>query len=339
MNKPNLIIIGRIERGNVSGPGAVIRVLLSGLDAIGVTYTFINTYGVSSLGLATIFFRLFFVKDTVINVHTFGYKMSYLVLILSKINKSNRYYMTVHGVNSYEYRINGMVKEAKKAERVEKKLFTNFPNIICVSGLLKEYVAREFKRRNDVFCIYNCINNSNKAIPRRNSGNIFLYTGGFSNRKNPFGAIKFFTDICLSRDADAKMIMCGNRLDISLYNRCRQYILSRGLQKSISILGEISRDKLNGLYSKATFIVAPSIFDTFNMSVLEAMSFGCIPIVSSNCGIKDVINDKNGYIIDKISKDENIYANIKDISKGAFDTALRLNHELMAQNYIRTMRV
>ena len=334
MKSPKLIIIGRIEKCNLSGPGTVVHSLLSGLDRIGISYTFINTYNISFLRLGALLLKILFVRGAIVNVHTFGYRIPHFIMIISRINKSNKYYLTVHGVNSYEYRINGMIDEAARIEQVESELLRKFPNVICVSRFLRDFIANKFKRRSSIYYAYNCVEAGDKEVPHKNSKHTFLYTGGFSNRKNPLGAINFFRNICLVQNKDAKLIMCGNKIDDDLYRECKEFILSHNLKESIVVLGEMDKKQLARYYAEATFIIAPSVFDTFNMSVLEAMSFGCIPIVSDRCGIKDIINDENGYIIEKIGENKNIYADIKIISRKAFDTALQLSPESMAKNYV-----
>lgn len=334
-----VVVVGPIEDASLSGPGSVVKVLLSGFDELGIGYDFVNTYNISLCKTIRLFLKLIFHKNYIINVHTFGYKIPYLVMIASKINKNNEYYLTMHGVNSYEYAINGMAKESEKIKKIEKRLVKDFPNIICVSKFLQDYVEKKYSRHKNVFYVNNCVGSTNKKMPKKDNGYIFLYTGGFSNRKNPRGAIEFFSNCCYKKKNGAKMIMCGSRDNVELYNEC-MHLISRGsLKNAVMVLGKLDKNTLEKYYKEANFIIAPSVFDTFNMSVLEAMSFGCIPIVSNNCGIQDIINNENGYIIERMKEGQSVFMNMKDLSENAFKTAIRFDAGKMAEGYKRIMKI
>jgi glycosyltransferase involved in cell wall biosynthesis len=65
-------------------------------------------------------------------------------------------------------------------------------------------------------------------------------------------------------------------------------------------------DRLNNEYRKASIFIYPSIAEkgeTFGISPLEAMAWGCIPIVSNLDCFKDFItHESNGFIFDHRSK-------------------------------------
>ena len=65
-------------------------------------------------------------------------------------------------------------------------------------------------------------------------------------------------------------------------------------------------EKLNDYYSKASIFIYPSLAEkgeTFGLAPLEAMSWGCVPIVSDLLCFKDFIKDgENGLVFDHRSK-------------------------------------
>ena len=334
-NNPRIIIVGHLEENDLSGPGEVLKTLFSGLESISINYEFINSNKhKSAIGTLLVFLRItFFTRNAVINTHTFGYKMPYMMLISSKINKSNKHFLTVHGINSYEYKINKRPADYKKLAKIENKLYKKYPNIICVSKFLKKYIENNYDRHNNISYAYNCIKKNNTYSATKKDGFTFLYTGGFNNRKNPLEAIDFFLNTCIKYNSHSKLIICGNRDDKILYKKCLGVINASKHKKSITVLGMLDKETLSSYYDKSTYILAPSIFDTFNMSVLEAMNYGCIPIVSDNCGIKDVINSDNGFIL-KDDITNKLFKNINKRSLESFNTASRLNPQNMAKEYI-----
>ena len=66
-------------------------------------------------------------------------------------------------------------------------------------------------------------------------------------------------------------------------------------------------EDLNSYYRKATVFVYPSLAEkgeTFGLAPLEAMAWGCIPLVSDLACFKDFIEDgSNGFIFDHRSPD------------------------------------
>ena len=61
----------------------------------------------------------------------------------------------------------------------------------------------------------------------------------------------------------------------------RQWIADHGLEGQVSYLGRPDLDELNGIYSAADVLVAPSIYEGFGLTVLEAMACGT-PVVAAN---------------------------------------------------------
>jgi glycosyltransferase involved in cell wall biosynthesis len=53
----------------------------------------------------------------------------------------------------------------------------------------------------------------------------------------------------------------------------------------------ISNDRLLEAYQKTQFYVQPSYYEAFGMSVIESMSCNCIPIVSKNSALPEVVED------------------------------------------------
>lgn len=73
--------------------------------------------------------------------------------------------------------------------------------------------------------------------------------------------------------------------------------------KNVEFLGLIKdTPSLNELYEKASIFVYPSLVksgEAFGLAPLEAMAWGCVPLVSSMTSFKDFIqNNKNGIVFD-----------------------------------------
>jgi UDP-glucose:(heptosyl)LPS alpha-1,3-glucosyltransferase len=67
---------------------------------------------------------------------------------------------------------------------------------------------------------------------------------------------------------------------------------------------------VNDFYKCSNALILPTIYDPFSNVVIEALSMGLFSITSSHNGAKEIINSRNGYIIDDIT---NIYKIKKSI--------------------------
>ena len=79
--------------------------------------------------------------------------------------------------------------------------------------------------------------------------------------------------------------------------------LRKKLRCSVEMMGPIyDRDELGQIYRSADLFIYPSLAEkgeTFGLSVLEAMSFGCVPLVSGLDCFRDFVREnENGFVFD-----------------------------------------
>lgn len=335
----DIIVVGNFS--NKSAPGTVALSLIKGLKGDGITVKSINTGGVlygKILALLKIC-GLLFVRNKIINVHSFGYLAPYIVCLISSLNKSNDYYLTLHGITSIENKINR--KEYNSV--LERKLIKGFPNIICVSNLEKELLATRFGRQKNVVVVYNGVD-MNVALKKKateyhgRTGRVgIIMAGGFSRRKNTMGVIKF-AEYAMSRKVLVSIVICGNIEDENYYDDCCKYIKTHGLEESITILGKLTPTKLNEAYTENDYVIALSKFDTFNLTVLEGMRCGLPAIVSKNSGVSEIL-DGSGLVVS-----DNDYSSILDfisnskynsISDKAYMVGQTYSIKKMTEDYLR----
>jgi len=95
-------------------------------------------------------------------------------------------------------------------------------------------------------------------------------------------------------DSKVQLDVVGDTEDESGYVAgMKELITSYGLGKQVTLHGHIAdREQLRQLYRKADVLVLPSLYETFGIVLLEAMSFG-LPIISTTAGaIPELV--KNG---------------------------------------------
>ncbi|MBQ9233730.1 MAG: glycosyltransferase family 4 protein, partial [Lachnospiraceae bacterium] len=71
----------------------------------------------------------------------------------------------------------------------------------------------------------------------------------------------------------------------------------RNLEDRITMYGKIPNDKMGDFWKKIDIYLNFSEFEGTSLSMLEAMSYGCVPVASDVSGVKDFIEHGiNGYI-------------------------------------------
>jgi len=69
--------------------------------------------------------------------------------------------------------------------------------------------------------------------------------------------------------------------------------------QNLEFVGELSQNELRDQYRKAAVYFQPSRHESFGVAVIEAMSCGCIPVVSPHGALPEVVGDA-GFILDHL---------------------------------------
>ena len=83
------------------------------------------------------------------------------------------------------------------------------------------------------------------------------------------------------------------------------YIVKNKLEEKVQLLGRVPKEKMNQFWSNQDVFVNVSEYEGTSLSMLEAMSYGCVPVVTEVSGAREfIVEEKNGYIcsIDNLSQ-------------------------------------
>lgn len=289
----------------LNGPTGIVYELVKQLREKKVNFYLLNyePSDISKIGyILKLVKTLIFSKNCIINVHTDGYIIPFITFMLSKINKRNTYYLTVHGLQIVQ---NNILK-FKNRKNLEKITIKKFENIICVSEMLKDDISKIYNRDKKVFVINNGIryvHNINKIEPypeKHKSVIKFIFVGGIKKEKGIFEIVELFKYLKENlKDKICILDIYGSE-DVKIKDYFYAKIKNYNLDKLINYKGiEKNKTILYEEYSKYDFNLCLSIYDTFNVSVVESMSVGTPPIVSRKCGASYIIKDyKDGFVVD-----------------------------------------
>lgn len=137
------------------------------------------------------------------------------------------------------------------------------------------------------------------------------YNYFFSNRAlEPNYNIKLIIDIFKKlyiKNSNLKLIIANNGTE---RNYLEKYVIDNKLTKAVKFVGYLSTEEMDLYYRKCGYYFTLPTSDSTSVSLLEAMAYGCIPIVSNiPANLEWIINGKNGIIY---NRDKN---NIKYLPK------------------------
>lgn len=238
-------------------------------------------------------------KYDVVNMHGFLY---YYILAIFFLHTKTKFFYTVHSDAMMENSIwdqriffikkfcfrKGWVHPITISE-VSKDSFTRYYGID--SKLIYNGVVKPAILKNDIL----------KQYLKTKNTKLFLHAGRISRAKNQLVLCKVFFNL-ISKGHDIVLLIAGNKQDETIYASIRPYFSDR-----IIYLGE--RNDIPLLMANSEAMCLPSIWEGLPVTLLEALSVGCIPICSPVGGIINVINNgENGFLSKNSTEKEYLIA-------------------------------
>lgn len=211
-------------------------------------------------------------------------------------------------LNDLALSINSKPKFINKNLFIKLRLLSFFSyklsdHIICTSKEQKHFIANNFKiKKNKISIIPNWIDTS---IFKPAESNLekkgILCIGRFEEEKNFEILFNSMFDI------NEKITIIGSG---SLKEK---YInIAKSNYLNLEILNPIPNIELVDFYQKCKIFVQPSHREGNPKTILEAMSCGCAVIAKNVIGVREVLNDKNGLLINKDSELNQAMKNLLD---------------------------
>ena len=153
-------------------------------------------------------------------------------------------------------------------------------------------------------------NNVINRLRKSKDTKIFIHAGRISKPKNQLVLCRVFKQL-VANGKDVVLVIAGSPEEKAIYESIKPYFSDR-----IIYLGE--RNDIAELMSHADAFCLPSLWEGLPVTLLEALSVGCIPICSPVGGIVNVIESgKNGLLSKDSSESEylktvNAFLNMTD---------------------------
>lgn len=119
-----------------------------------------------------------------------------------------------------------------------------------------------------------------------------LYVGRLEKKKGIDTAIRILQSL-----PDKRITL--DIVGVGEYADCLAALVKRlNLTQRVRLHGRVEPDSLRDLYHRAHILLLLSQWESFGISIIEAMSAGVVPIVTGVGGIPDVVGKKAGFIVD-----------------------------------------
>jgi glycosyltransferase involved in cell wall biosynthesis len=144
---------------------------------------------------------------------------------------------------------------------------------------------------------------ANEAVARREKKSVedplhIVYAGRFVRHQKRIFDYAKVAELLLQADVNFKMTLLGTGDD---YDTFRAEIDELVEAKVIDVPGRSSLDEITTALTNADVFLLLSEFEGLPLSVLEAMSFGCIPVIwNIESGVREIISTGvNGFLLEK----------------------------------------
>ncbi|MEP6846605.1 MAG: glycosyltransferase family 4 protein, partial [Panacibacter sp.] len=114
---------------------------------------------------------------------------------------------------------------------------------------------------------------------------VYLFVGRLDKNKDPLTVIKAFLQF-RQNSADVRLYLIYHTIE--LLEEIRQLLINEKYGNSIVLVGEVFHDDMAFWYNSADFIISGSHYEGSGVAVCEAMSCGCIPILTDILSFKKI---------------------------------------------------
>lgn len=215
-----------------------------------------------------------------------GIKLMLTVHGLLHVEKTNALKRKFSLKNLYQYVVQSIT---------EFRLLNRAKKIIVDTGYVAEQI-RQYHREHKIcrlpkmYIIPQGINEHFLVLKCDRESNVILSVGSISRRKGHLLLLQAFDQVC-KHVPNAKLVIAGVLAEQDYYNELQAYIQQSTNKANISLLVNLSQEKLYELYQRACIFALHSQEESQGIALVEAMATG-LPIVSTKVGgIPYVVED------------------------------------------------
>lgn len=173
--------------------------------------------------------------------------------------------------------------------------FTAKEQALAWRQIISEDKVKEVMEVSSVF--YPISKSTARRFTKVKDGRTYIWVGHLNEDKDPLAAIKAFTQFVTSgNEACLYLIFQSEALLPEIIIYLEQHPTA---EAAIKLIGKVSHEELLYWYNSVDFVIATSHREAGGVAVCEAMSCGCIPVLSDIPSFVTMTDGACGYIFEK----------------------------------------
>lgn len=170
---------------------------------------------------------------------------------------------------------------------------------ICVSGRIKEILHKVYEIKNERL-FFKAQPIETEAAYQKDyvmdfGGPIRIgYASRLVKEQKRADLLPAFLKMLDQRGINYRLEIAGNGEEEDVI---KEKLKDRGIEKNVKFLGRLNYARMSEFWKRQDVYLNVSEYEGASLAMLEAMSFGCVPVVTDVSGASDYIeNERNGYI-------------------------------------------
>jgi|LGOV01.1.fsa_nt_gb 1,2-diacylglycerol 3-alpha-glucosyltransferase len=266
-----------------------------------------------------------------------------MCMVGAQLNKNYRipHVYIHHGYNTGPVSLSW--KTWMRVDRLGTKYsFLHTNKVLSISEYIQKQLKEYFHQESDV--LYNGIDidkfNPKNRDPKikekigiRDAAPFFFNVGHIEPAKGTEYVIKAFHQFAKIQ-SNAKLVIAGQATDSAYLKKCHKFA-----DNSIIFAGFLPYEDLLKCYATADVFVTGTLWEGFNLPLLEAQASGTPVVAFNHCSHPEVVkNGETGYLTkpfdipDMVKGFEKAYRNSEELSKNARGWAQKFSLEIYAKN-------
>ncbi|MCP4230738.1 MAG: glycosyltransferase family 4 protein [bacterium] len=206
----------------------------------------------------------------------------------------------------------GTTSKGRMLFGLQSRAARNADAVITVSRHSKTDITRYMGINPDrISVVYNGVNLSYRPVDDvsdvrakyRLPERFLLYIGALDYRKNPLGLLRIYGKYAKSTNEPLPLVFAGKR---EYFRAIESYWndIGFGLKRAqLLFTGYVDEDDLPRVYSAASVLLFPSLYEGFGLPPLEAMACGTPVIAYDNSSISEIVGEW-GRLVENENEDE-----------------------------------